>query len=270
MRVGIHAGSSSADQIADQCRQAGVNEVFLRVQSVPKFSERGYATPDNIRVFREELAERGIQMSGMITPVPSKEVVLGDDEVGLANLCKTLRAMGEAGVEATLFYPLDKFIYFDEYHPGKPLEIVPGGPEWDAVIEFFRRVVDVADEVDLKLANHLWAVDIMHALWDAVDSLNNGATYCQGMYIFGEDPHTAVDAWGIERIHFCHARNLIRHGPSFREHEEVPLDKGDVDIALCVRNLMEAGYDGVIIPEHLGKGESIADAVAYLKKLING
>jgi len=90
------------------------------------------------------------------------------------------------------------------------------------------------------------------------------------MYIFGEDPHIAVDEWGVDRIFFCHARNLIRHGPSFQEYEEVPLDKGDVDIALCVRNLMEAGYNGVIIPEHLGKGENISDAVNYLRKIIDG
>ena len=124
--------------------------------------------------------------------------------------------------------------------------------------------------MNLKLANHLWAVDMLHAIWDAVDSPNNGVTYCQGMYIFGEDPHTAVDTWGIKRIFFCHARNLVRHGPSFQEYEEVPLDSGDVDIALCMRSLAEAGYDGLIIPEHLGKNGSISDAVAYLKKLIDG
>ena len=28
MRVGIHAGSSSADEIAASCRDAGVNEIF--------------------------------------------------------------------------------------------------------------------------------------------------------------------------------------------------------------------------------------------------
>ena len=131
-------------------------------------------------------------------------------------------------------------------------------------------MVSVADEVDLKLANHLWAVELLHAIWDAVESPNNGVAYCQGMYIFGENPHTAVDQWGIDRIFFCHARNLIRHGPSFQDYEEVPLDKGDVDIALCVRNLMAAGYEGVIIPEHLGENGSMSDAVAYLKKIIDG
>ena len=270
MRVGIHSGSSSADQVVEQCQQAGVNDVFSSVRADPEFAERGYLSSDNLKAFKDELAERGIQMSGMITPVPSREMVLGDDESGLENLCKTLRAMGEAGIETTLYYPLDKFIYFTEYHPGQPLELTVGGEGWDAVIEFLKRVVGVADEVNLKLANHLWVPDMQQAIWEEIPSPNNGVTYCQGMYIFHEDPHTAVDTWGIERIHFCHARNLVRHGPSFQEYEEVPLDSGDVDIALCVRSLMEAGYDGVIIPEHLGENSSISDAVAYLNKLING
>ena len=270
MRVGIHAGSNSVDQLVGQCRQAGVNEVFLRVDVDPGFAERGYLSSDNVRAFRDELAKRGVQASGMITPSPSREVVLGNDESGLENLCKTLRAMGEAGIDTTLFYPLDKFIYFDEYHPGQPLELTVGGEGWDAVIEFFKRVVSVADEVNLKLANHLWDMDMLRAIWDAVDSPNNGVAYCQGMHIFHEDPHTAIEKYGIERIFFAHARNLVRHGPSFREHEEVPLDSGDVDIALCVRSLMDAGYEGVIIPEHLGENGSMAEAVTYLKKLING
>ena len=270
MRVGIHAGSRDAGQIADQCRQAGVDEVFLSARAVPGFAERGYVSSDSVRAFGDTLAERGVRVSGMIAPVPSKEAVLGGDEAELADLCKTLKAMGEAGIEATLFYPLDGFIYFQEYHPGRLMEVMPGEEGWDEIIRFFRRVVSVADEVNLKLANHLWAVDMLHTIWDAVESPNNGVTYCQGMYIFGEDPHTAVENWGIERIFFCHARNLVRHGPSFQEYEEVPLDSGDVDIARCVRSLAEAGYDGVIVPEHLGEGGSISDAVAYLKKLIDG
>jgi D-mannonate dehydratase len=270
VRVGIHAGSSSRDQIADQCHQADVDEVFLSVRAVPEFAGRSYISSDSIESFRDALAERGVRVSGMIAPVPSKEAVLGDNEAEVSDLCKTLKAMGEAGIQTTLFYPLDSFIYFHEYHPGKPLELTLGGEGWDAVIEFFGRVVSVADEVDLKLANHLWAVDMLHGIWDAVESPNNGVTYCQGMYIFGEDPHTAVDAWGIDRIFFCHARNLIKHGPSFQEHEEVPLDRGDVDIARCLRSLAEAGYDGLIVPEHLGSGGNISDAVAYLKRLIDG
>jgi len=269
LRVGIHAGSSNADQIAEQCRQVGVEDVFLRAQSVPGFTEQGYLSADKVAAFKDALAERGIRMSGMITPVPSKESVLGENEAEVEALCKTFRAMGEAGVEATLFYPLDKFIYFHEYHPGKPFEVMPGDEQWGLIIEFFKEVVGAADEVGLKLANHTWPFEVMEAIWKEVGSPNNGVTFCQGMYIFGEDPHVAVERWGIDRIFFCHARTLVRHGPSFQEFEEVPLDKGDVDIPLCIRALIDAGYDGVIAPEHLGKDASMADAITYLKKLIN-
>ena len=269
VRIGIHAGSSDPDQVAEQCRQAGVEEVFSSVSADPGYAERGYLSSDAMKSFIDAMAERGIRVSGMITPVPSKEMVLGEDEAGLENLCKTLRAMGEAGIETALFYPLDKFIYFKEYHPGQPLELTVGGEGWDKVIEFFRRVASAAEEVDLKRANHLWSIDMEHAILEAVPSPSNGVTYCQGMYIFGEDPHTPDETWGMDRIFFCHARNLIRHGPAFWEYEEVPLDKGDVDIAKCVRALMDAGYEGVMIPEHLGEGTSLAESVAYLKGLIN-
>ena len=143
---------------------------------------------------------------------------------------------------------------------------MPGEEGWTRIVEFFKEVVGVADEVDLQLANHLWAVNVVHAIWEAVDSPNNGVTYCQGMSLIGEDPHTPVETWGMERIFFAHARNQAQHGPCLMDHEEVPLQQGDVDMARCVQALVKAEYDGVIAPEHLGP-QSLADAVDYLKKL---
>ena len=269
MRVGIHAGSSSADEIAASCRDAGVNEIFLGTGSVPGASDRGFMTSDDFNPFRDLLQERDVQVCGMIAPPPSKEAVLGENESELDALCRTLRGIGESGIDVVLFYPLDRLIYFNEYHPGRPLMVMPGEDGWDTVIQFFRRVVGVADEVNLRLANHLWAVDVLHSIWDTVKSPNNGVTYCQGMSLFGEDPHSPVETWGMDRIFFCHARNQARHGQVMMDHDEVPLDSGDVDIPRCVRALMKAEYDGLIIPEHLGP-QSIPDAVVYLKGLIDG
>ena len=108
---------------------------------------------------------------------------------------------------------------------------------------------------------------IANAIWDAVDSPNNGVTYCQGMSLIGEDPHAPAETWGMERIFFAHARNQVRHGPSLMDHEEVPLESGDVEIARCVRAMVAAGYDGVIAPEHLGP-QNLAAAIAYLRALL--
>ena len=56
MRIGIHAGSSDADEIAGQCRDVGVNDIFLYVGSVPGFAERGRLTGDDCKSFAVQLA----------------------------------------------------------------------------------------------------------------------------------------------------------------------------------------------------------------------
>ena len=263
MRIGIHTGSRDVDQIAKECREAGVNEVFLGAGAIPEMDR------DKLKKFKDDLMERDIILSGIIMPVPSKDAVLGNNEAEVERLCEVLRAIGEAGVGTVLFYPLDSFILFKEDRPSKPiLDVKIGDEEWDKIIQFFKRVASVADEMNLKIANHVWAVDLLREIWNTVGSPNIGVTYCQGMFIIGEDPQTAVERLGVDRIFFCHARNLIRHGVGFPGHEEVPLDEGDVSIAQCVKSLAKIGYDGLIIPEHLGNG-GMAEAVTYLKSLLN-
>ncbi len=270
MKVGIQIGLTDVDQIAEHCRQMGVDRVVLSARSVPGFTQQGYIKSDNAKRLKEAVHERGIQVSGLIPPNPSREAVLGGNEAEVEALCKTIRAMGEADIKLALFYPLDRFKnYKEEYHHQKPpLEVMPGEEKWDTIIQFFRRVADIAEELDMKIANHVFAVDVMREILDTVGSPSLGVTYCPGMYMFGADPYAGVDIYGIERIFLCHARNLVRHGPGRQGHEEVRLEDGDIDFARFIRNLMEAGYDGLIIPEHLGKAGEISDSVAYLKKLI--
>ena len=181
MRIGIHMDYTTPDEVAEQCRSAGVNEIFLRAQTVPGFDERGHLTTAGFRRVEDQLRRQVIQISGVILGVPSREMVLGQDDAGRAALCQTIRAAGQSGVDTALFYPLDRFLYFNEYHEGRPLMVMPGEDGWDAVLDFFREVVSVADQVNLRLASHLWAVDVVKEIWDAVPSPNNGVTYCQGM-----------------------------------------------------------------------------------------
>ena len=135
----------------------------------------------------------------MIAPPPSKEAVLGENESELDALCRTLRGIGESGVDVVLFYSARSVNLFSRYHPGRPLIVMPGEDGWNKVIQFFRRVVRRSRRVDLKIANHLWAVDVLHEVWDTVPSPNNGVTYCQGMSLFGEDPHSPAETWGMDR-----------------------------------------------------------------------
>ena len=63
MRIGIHMGYSSADEVVEQCRESGVNEIFLSATSVPGFAERGHLTQEDFKPIGEELAARGILVS---------------------------------------------------------------------------------------------------------------------------------------------------------------------------------------------------------------
>jgi len=215
MKVGIQTGLTHIDKIVRHCREVGVNDVVLSARAFSDDAER----------FIEALDRRCIQVSGFIPPNPSREAVFGDDEAEAVALCEILRAMGKTDIKVALFYPLDRFRnYKDEYHHEKPpLEVMPGEEGWSNIIEFFKRVADIAEEFDLKIANHVFAVDVMHEILETVGSPNLGVTYCTGMYMFGYDPLAGVDIYGIDRIFLCHARNLIRHGPGRQGHEEVSL-----------------------------------------------
>ena len=261
-------GFSTVDNVVEECRTVGVNEIFLSATSVPGYDEVGYSKSDQLRKITGGLQDREVLVSGIIIPPPSPENVLGQDDTERKGLLETIRAAGKSGIHTSLFYPLDRFLHFNEYHVDRPLKVMPGDDDWPAIEEFMRDIVAVADEVNLRLGHHLWAVDVVRALWEAAPSPNNGVTYCQGMCLIGEDPHSPAETWGMDRIFFAHARNQVRTGPALMDHDEVPLNVGDVDMAKCVSALQQADYDGVIIPEHLGP-QSTADAVAYLRGLIH-
>lgn len=286
MRIGIHASYGPSEKLIAYCRSAGVREICLSCSSLPGYAEHGYPYLDALSKFRRQLGEAGISIPAMIAPVPSEELARGEasSRTELENLCASIALMGEGGARTALFYPFDR-VLFSRRLPGEPYTRRLGaqgryeralrlGPEfdgWPSSVDFLQRVVETAEKADVRLANHIWDVSLMDAVLKAVPSHHNGVNYCQGMYIIGGDPYAAVEHWGVNRIYLAHARTLIKHGDEFKDYEEVLLDRGDVDIARCVRLLQRIGYDGLIMPEHLGeaKGEDFTPkAVEYLRQLL--
>jgi len=272
VRAAILVGLGKLDRIIETCHQLNVQDVIGSLSRLPGLAERGYVTSKSLTSAKQTLAQNGIRLAGVTPPNPSREAVLGGNETEVENLCTTLRSMGEAGVEIAHFYPLDRFKnYLAEYHHEKPpLEVMPGQEKWDDIISFFRRLADVAEESCVKIANHIFATDILLEILDTVNSPNLGVIYCTGTYMFGYDPYFTIDRIGIDRIFICHARNFIRHAPGRQGHEEVPLDKGDIDIGKYIQILADGGYDGLIIPEHWGEAGNQDDSVACLQGLIDG
>ena len=47
------------------------------------------------------------------------------------------------------------------------------------------------------------------------------------------------------------------------------MDEGDIDMAKYINILTEGGYDGLIIPEHLGEAGNLAESITYLRELVD-
>jgi mannonate dehydratase len=136
---------------------------------------------------------------------------------------------------------------------------------WERMACFLERVVPVAEASGVRLAAHqddppvdslfgagrlLTSHDAMQRLIDLVPSPSNGLEFCQGT-VAEMDPATCVDAVrrfaGQGKIFYVHFRNVRGRSPKF---DEVFIDEGEVNMIAALKAYRDAGYDGVITPDH--------------------
>lgn len=136
---------------------------------------------------------------------------------------------------------------------------------WERIAYFLEKVVPVAENAGVKLAAHqddppaeslfgtgrlLTSHDAMQRLIDLVPSECNGLEFCQGT-VAEMEPETTVEA--VRRfteqgkIFYVHFRNVRGGFPKF---DEVFIDEGDVNMIAALKAYRDAGYDGVITPDH--------------------
>jgi len=271
MKVGIHAGNKDINELIQYCSKTGVDQLCLACSSIRGYDEKGYPDLDALREVKGRLADAGIGVPVMvISKWPSPEMLLDKPEAQgeLDNLSRTIECLGEASVGTALLYlQLDR-----------PKEKAEEALYWERLLEFFRRIVDVAENSQVKIANHAYYLphklvknsEGLRRILEAVPSPYNGVTYCPGLYQSGDDVYKTVPLFG-KKIFFAHARDLRKRGEEF---DEVFLGEGDIDIPRVLRLLQEVGYRGLICPEHLGPqkvpGENLqARAVTYLKGLLS-
>ena len=130
---------------------------------------------------------------------------------------------------------------------------------------FLERVVPVAENAGVKLAAHqddppaeslfgtgrlLTNHDAMQRLIDLVPSECNGLEFCQGT-VAEMGPEKTIEAVsrfaGQGKIFYVHFRNVRGGFPKF---DEVFIDEGDVNMIAALKAYRDAGYDGVITPDH--------------------
>ncbi len=136
---------------------------------------------------------------------------------------------------------------------------------FDNLVYFLRRVIPVAEAAGVNLAIHPddppWpifglprivrdAASIQRIL-AAVDSPNNGLTFCTGsLGTLAENDLPAMVRQFADRIHFVHLRNVERDDA--RDFHEVahPAAYGSVDLPAVMRALAEIDYRGPMRPDH--------------------
>ena len=167
---------------------------------------------------------------------------------------------------------------------------------YERITYLLDRILPVAEEYDVKLANHIadppapvgyrgitrWnSPDVFEGIKrfsKLYDSPSHGFNLCLGSTAEGlRDPRTEIVPiirWVGDRnqIFNIHMRN-IRGG--WNNFQEVYPDNGDMDFVEVVRALRDVGYSGMVMPDHIpqhedpGSGsEGHAFAFGYIKALI--
>lgn len=167
---------------------------------------------------------------------------------------------------------------------------------YERITYLLDRILPVAEEYDVKLANHIADPPVPAGYrgitrWNSPnvfegikrfarlsDSPSHGFNLCLGSVASGLiDPKTEI----VPIIHWVGARNQIFniHMRNIRggwnNFQEVYPDNGDMDFVQAVRALRDVGYSGMLMPDHVPEhnhpdsdSQARAFAFGYIKALI--
>ena len=164
---------------------------------------------------------------------------------------------------------------------------------WENLKYFLERIVPVAEEANVKLAMHpddpplspirglgriMRSVENFQRFVDLTPSPVNGIALCQGNFtLMNDDLPGVIRHFGQNnKLFFAHFRD-VRGTP--QKFVETFHDEGKTDMLACLRAYRQAGYEGVLRPDHVPtmEGDSNANpayssvgrlfAIGYIKGL---
>ncbi len=167
---------------------------------------------------------------------------------------------------------------------------------WYAIQYLIEQILPAAERAGVRLAIHpqdpayppeglngvhhvVGSVDGIRRLLDlAPESASLGLNFCQGTIAeMATDPNatvlSAIREFGArDKIFMVHFRNIKGGYLDFRETMH---DAGTLDMPACIRAYREAGYDGILCPDHVplsefdpGRERFFAFALGYTRGLL--
>lgn len=149
--------------------------------------------------------------------------------------------------------------------PPEPAEpLLTAEQLWENYAYFLRAVIPAAEEAGVWMGLHpddppvpqllgyariLTSADAYRKAMALVDSPNHGITFCQSNFkAMGEDVFRLVEEFGRKRkIFFFHFRDIEGNAEHFRETFH---DNGPTDMPRLLAALRDAGFDGLLRPDH--------------------
>lgn len=304
MKVGIPMlAYRDVQATIDRCKHLGVERVYIGCASLPGYQENGYPYSASLREFKGRLEENEIEVSSAcywFAKWPPREwrsgstnpdILLNRDRRCIDAMLRMVEILDKVGITSVLHY-LDL---------GKPIDDGQEEACWEGLIDIYRELIPVAESCGIGIGNHSlhrclpdglreqavargirledfgsymadgWGgpflvgkPEELRRLVNAVPSPCNGVTLCTGMDIVGGDVPALIEEFA-GKIHFCQIRD---HDARWPAAQEVFLGEGRLDFPRIFAALQNAGYNGIVNPEHLGRypGEDLqAKGVAYVK-----
>lgn len=285
------------DKLVQYCHEIGVDRIGGNLRGIAGYDEKG-VTLENLEAYLDRFWKVGLTVSvfsigGLMRGRKWFEGNVRHNEGKPSEkILKTIEVLGQAGVETAALFP--NFVYSDDEKERAEQD--------KYAVEYYRRLVEQAEKVHIKLASHQWwkiggegaysrerffaGYEAQRAFLDAVPSKYNGVLFCVGSFLSGgEDPAEAIRKFG-DKITYVHARDckaipteFIRWGEDvwFNWKGERTVNamfgEGMVDWPGVIDALEDAGYKGDLMVEHIPKvlpGEDLHITTSRTGTLNNG
>jgi mannonate dehydratase len=272
-------------------KQVGCTTVIFQGTDNVDADKKGYWTFSDVMRAKKNCDEAGMTLYSMMIPIDTYlQARLGkpgrDREI--ENVCKTIKAVGEAGVPMMEwrfwpdFYWDDRVGYYEtpgrgganyrsfDYNrikdaaPFPEIGRVSESEMWSRFLYFTKPIVEAAGKAHVKLSMHpcdppvgnmrgvariFHTPDEMRRFLKEVPSPYSGITLCQGTFTeMGCDILQEIRNFGSQK-----KINLV-HFRTVRgtvpKYTETFIDDGDIDMLLAMKTYKEVGYDGPMVSDH--------------------